>query len=50
MHLYEKVGFKLEGRYRHRVYMNRKYYDLVEYGLLEHEWEELREREANGWK
>lgn len=42
IHLYEKLGFKPEGRKRHWVYMNRKYYDLVEYGLLEDEWEELR--------
>ena len=42
MHLYAKLGFKLEGRRREVVYMNRKHHDLVDFGMLEAEWKELR--------
>lgn len=42
LHLYQKLGFKPEGRKREVVYMNRKYYDIVEFGMLEREWKELR--------
>ncbi|KAH8885824.1 acyl-CoA N-acyltransferase [Thozetella sp. PMI_491] len=41
-HLYQKLGFKPEGRKREVVYMNRKYYDAIEFGMLEREWKELR--------
>ncbi|KAH8880799.1 acyl-CoA N-acyltransferase [Thozetella sp. PMI_491] len=41
-HLYEKLGFKPEGRIRHVAFMNRQWYDVLEFGMLEHEWEELR--------
>ncbi|KAH8802444.1 acyl-CoA N-acyltransferase [Xylogone sp. PMI_703] len=41
-HLYQKLGFKLEGRKREVIYMNRKYYDLIEFGMLENDWKELR--------
>jgi len=43
-HLYEKVGFKLEGRFREQVFYDRRWWDLLWYSMLEHEWEELR-----GW-
>lgn len=42
VHLYQKLGFKLEGRKREVVYMNRKYYDSIEFGILENDWKELR--------
>lgn len=37
--LYEKVGFKKEGVKRECVFMDGKWFDMVEYGLLEGEWE-----------
>ncbi len=42
IHLYKKLGFILEGRKREVVYMNRKYYDSVEFGMLESDWKKLR--------
>ncbi|KAK3937265.1 acyl-CoA N-acyltransferase [Diplogelasinospora grovesii] len=41
VHLYQKLGFRLEGRKREVIYMNRKYYDAVEFGMLENDWKEL---------
>jgi RimJ/RimL family protein N-acetyltransferase len=41
-HLYKKLGFKEEGRVRECFWHNRRWYDLVEYGMLEGEWEALR--------
>jgi RimJ/RimL family protein N-acetyltransferase len=41
-HLYEKLGFSLEGRKREVIFVNRKYYDLIEFGMLEGEWKRLR--------
>jgi RimJ/RimL family protein N-acetyltransferase len=40
--LYRKLGFKDEGVTRESVYLDRKFYDVVNLGMLEHEWEELR--------
>jgi RimJ/RimL family protein N-acetyltransferase len=40
--LYRKLGFKDEGAQREAIFFNRKWYDLVQLGMLEHEWEELR--------
>ncbi|KAL6885435.1 acyl-CoA N-acyltransferase [Trichoderma evansii] len=42
IHLYQKLGFKLEGRKREVFYVNRKYHDLLQFGMLESEWKELR--------
>jgi RimJ/RimL family protein N-acetyltransferase len=42
LHLYQKLGFRLEGRKREVIYVNRKYYDLVELGMLESDWKILR--------
>jgi RimJ/RimL family protein N-acetyltransferase len=42
MHL--KLGFKEEGRRRNAIFINGKYWDVVEYGLLESEWRELQAR------
>ncbi|KAL7932957.1 acyl-CoA N-acyltransferase [Trichoderma chlorosporum] len=36
--LWEKIGFKLEGRRRESVWFQRKWFDLVLYSILEHEW------------
>ena len=41
-HLYESVGFALEGRHRQGHYFDRQWWDIVLYSMLEHEWEALR--------
>ncbi|GKT44359.1 spermidine synthase [Colletotrichum spaethianum] len=41
-HLYKKLGFVEEGRSREAHWFDRKWYDLISYGMLEHEWEALR--------
>ncbi|KAM0344748.1 hypothetical protein ACHAPU_007120 [Fusarium lateritium] len=41
-HLYKKLGFVEEGRSREAIWHDRKWYDLIEYGMLEHEWANLR--------
>jgi RimJ/RimL family protein N-acetyltransferase len=41
-HLYEKIGFTLEGRKREVAYVNCKYYDLIQFGMLKSEWVKLR--------
>lgn len=40
MALYEKLGFKQEGRFREFLERDGKRYDMNLYGLLRHEWEE----------
>ncbi|ETS82005.1 hypothetical protein PFICI_07007 [Pestalotiopsis fici W106-1] len=40
--LYESIGFKPEGVKRETVFMNRQWYDLIDFGMLVHEWEKLR--------
>ncbi|KAH6657795.1 acyl-CoA N-acyltransferase [Truncatella angustata] len=40
--LYESIGFKREGVKRQAFFMNRKYWDIIDFGMLVHEWEELR--------
>ncbi|KAK2669370.1 hypothetical protein RAB80_014896 [Fusarium oxysporum f. sp. vasinfectum] len=42
VYLYENIGFRLEGRRRDTIWMNRKWYDLIEFGMTEDEWESLR--------
>jgi len=37
----EKLGFVREGRKRRALYKNGRYHDVVEYGVLREEWEEL---------
>lgn len=37
--LFEKVGFVLEGRLREAKYNDGKYYDLLRFGLLKHEYD-----------
>ncbi len=41
-HLYKKLGFVEEGRQREAHWHDRKWYDLISYGMLEQEWEQLR--------
>lgn len=40
--LYERLGFVVEGRQRERIRFDRKWHDLIDMGMLEHEWEALR--------
>lgn len=42
MYLYKDMGFTPEGRRRETIWQNRKWYDLVQYGMTEKEWEKLR--------
>ncbi|CAJ2513965.1 Uu.00g020840.m01.CDS01 [Anthostomella pinea] len=42
--LYEKLGFKVEGVSREAIYMDRKWYDMVQLGMLEQEWEAQRKK------
>ncbi|KAH8649926.1 acyl-CoA N-acyltransferase [Xylariales sp. PMI_506] len=44
-HLYEKLGFVLEGRLRSIHFYGRRWWDVLLYSMLEDEWESLR-----GWK
>lgn len=39
---YEKCGFKLEGRARQVFWHDRKWYDCLSFGIIEDEWEALR--------
>ncbi|KAJ3955278.1 hypothetical protein N0V92_008193 [Colletotrichum tropicale] len=41
-HLYEKLGFVLEGRYRKSHYHERQCWDVLLYLMLEDEWKALR--------
>jgi RimJ/RimL family protein N-acetyltransferase len=38
---YEKVGFQHEGKLRDAIRRDGRYYDLVQMGILRHEWEKL---------
>ncbi|KZL79042.1 gnat family [Colletotrichum incanum] len=42
IHLYEKLGFVLEGRFRKSHYHERKWWDVLLYSMLEDEWLALR--------
>ncbi|KAK3380569.1 acyl-CoA N-acyltransferase [Lasiosphaeria ovina] len=41
-HLYTRLGFVEEGRSREAHWHDRKWYDVVSYGMLEGEWAKLR--------
>lgn len=41
-HLYRRLGFIEEGRSRESHWHDRKWYDGISYGMLEHEWAALR--------
>ncbi|KAK0614244.1 acyl-CoA N-acyltransferase, partial [Immersiella caudata] len=40
--LYKRLGFVEEGREREAIPFERKWWDTVHMGMLEHEWEKLR--------
>ena len=42
MNLYKSIGFIEDGRKREVVYMDTKYWDLVEYSMLLREWKAMR--------
>jgi RimJ/RimL family protein N-acetyltransferase len=44
-HLYQRLGFVLEGRYRKCHFHERKWWDVLLFSMLEDEWEALREKE-----
>lgn len=44
IHLYKKVGFRVEGRHKETIYFNRGWHDEIDFGMTEHEWEALRQR------
>ncbi|KAK0717622.1 acyl-CoA N-acyltransferase [Lasiosphaeria miniovina] len=47
--VYDGLGFTREGRRREAIYSNRTWHDLVEFGMLEAEWDALRAtRDADG--
>lgn len=43
--LYAKLGFVLEGRDRESLWHDGRYWDSVDYGMVEGEWAALREEE-----
>ncbi|WYZ44666.1 hypothetical protein EsH8_VII_001102 [Colletotrichum jinshuiense] len=45
-HLYEKLGFVMEGRFRKSHYHDRKWWDVLLYSMLENEWLALRGLES----
>jgi RimJ/RimL family protein N-acetyltransferase len=38
VHVYEKIGFKTEGRLRQETYRDGRYWDIIVMGLLRDEW------------
>ncbi|KAI5460149.1 acyl-CoA N-acyltransferase [Mariannaea sp. PMI_226] len=42
LHLYKDLGFVLEGRKREKIWFNRGWHDLIEFGMTEKEWETVR--------
>lgn len=45
---YEKCGFKLQGRRREVCWHDRKWHDLLLFGILENEWEDLWKKRTQG--
>ncbi|KAK4459689.1 acyl-CoA N-acyltransferase [Cladorrhinum samala] len=45
INMYKQLGFREEGRKRETIYMDRRWWDMVQFGILEGEWEAIR---ANG--
>lgn len=41
-HIYEKLGFRVEGRLRQETYRDGRYWDVIAMGLLRPEWEAVR--------
>ncbi|KAH6645870.1 acyl-CoA N-acyltransferase [Truncatella angustata] len=46
-HLYEKLGFVLEGRLRKCHFHERRWWDVLMFSMLEEEWEAVREKESD---
>ncbi|CAI6334173.1 unnamed protein product [Periconia digitata] len=44
--LYERVGFKHEGRERESIWHEGRFWDSIEMGMIDREWWELRRQEA----
>ncbi len=44
IHLYKKLGFRVEGRRKETIYFNRGWHDEIDFGMTEHEWDALRRR------
>ncbi|KAK4184761.1 acyl-CoA N-acyltransferase [Podospora australis] len=42
--MYKTLGFTEEGRKREAIYMDRKWWDMVDFGILEGDWEKVRGR------
>ncbi|KAG6134182.1 hypothetical protein E4U38_002486 [Claviceps purpurea] len=42
IHLYQSMGFRLQGRKKESIYFDRAWYDELDFGMTEWEWEELR--------
>ncbi|OAA47549.1 Acyl-CoA N-acyltransferase [Metarhizium rileyi] len=42
IHLYQDIGFRLEGRRKEVCYFNRAWHDELDFGMTEEEWERLR--------
>lgn len=40
IHVYEKCGFKLEGRHREESWRHGRYRDVLTYAILRREWQE----------
>lgn len=45
--VYEKIGFKLEGRLRHYKWYDREWHDQLLYSILEDEWEAIQRAKAD---
>lgn len=44
IHLYQDIGFRLEGRRKETIYFNRGWHDELDFGMTENDWERLRGR------
>jgi RimJ/RimL family protein N-acetyltransferase len=44
IHVYEKVGFRTEGRLREETYRDGRYWDVIVMGLLRSEWDAARKQ------
>lgn len=49
MRLYERMGFKEEGRQREHMWFNGGWHDNITYGMLEHEWRALSKESHRVW-
>lgn len=49
MRLYERMGFREEGRQRESMWFNGGWHDTVTYGMLEQEWRELSNGSHKVW-